>query len=124
MQRRGSERRRFVRIADDVRVEIDLSDDGAGLDSHMLNFSLGGVLLLAAEPLEVGRRVRIALRPDGDTSALRFDARVVRVRSLSDHNHEVAVEFVGGSAGDQRSLQDQIALRLGHAGTPQAPLTA
>ncbi len=124
MQRRGSERRRFVRLAEAVKVEIAVADDTPALDSQMLNFSLGGVLLDSAEALEVGRNVEVALRLEGDDTPLRFGARVVRVRTVSDHSYEVALEFVGGSAGAQRVLQEQIAKRLGHAGTPEAPLSA
>jgi c-di-GMP-binding flagellar brake protein YcgR len=123
VQRRGSERRQFVRLADEVRVEIAAAD-GQAPDSQMLNFSMGGVLLVSTDAIPVGQQVRITLRPEGGAGPLRFDARVVRVRTLSDHSHEVAVEFVGGSAGDQRTLQEEIAARLGHMGTPQAPLTA
>ncbi len=122
MHRRGRERRRFVRVADDVGVEIATAADTPHADSRMLNFSLGGVLVVAGEPLPVGRDVHIALRPDGDAQPLSFEARVVRVRTLSDYEHELALEFVGGTTADQRALQEQIARRLAH--TPHAPLTA
>ncbi len=122
MHRRGRERRRFVRVADDVRVEIATAADAPPADSRMLNFSLGGVLVVAGDPLPVGCGVRIALHPHGDGRALAFEARVVRVRTLSDHDHELALEFVGGTTADQRALQEQIERRLGH--TPHAPLTA
>jgi c-di-GMP-binding flagellar brake protein YcgR len=122
MQRRGRERRRFVRVADDVRVELAAAGGRAPADSRTLNFSLGGVLVVADEPLPVGHVVQIALHPHGNGRALAFEARVVRVRTLSDHDHELALEFVGGTTGDQRALQEQIERRLGH--TPHAPLTA
>jgi hypothetical protein len=44
------------------------------------------------------------------------------VRTLADRAHEVAAEFVGGSASDQRALQDLIAERLDTL--PPAPLSA
>ena len=44
---------------------------------------------------------------------LALEARVVRVRTLSDVAHETAVEFVGGDAGAQRALLDYIAERAG-----------
>lgn len=122
MQRRGRERRRFVRVADDVVVELAPIGGAGRRDAQTLNFSAGGVLVLAEAPLPVGAAVRATLHLDDEERPLEFDGRVRRVRTLSDHTHEIAVEFEGGSAGDQRALQDLIAERVGPA--PHAPQSA
>ena len=74
-----------------------------------LNFSAGGVLLLLDDYVAAGAELDVAIRLKAPDELVRFAARVVRTRSLSDHSHEVAAEFVGGSAEDQRRLQDRIA---------------
>ena len=45
MQRRGSERRRFVRVHDNLVASVEPTSLGVA-DGHTLNFSVGGVLLL------------------------------------------------------------------------------
>jgi hypothetical protein len=128
MHRRGSERRRFIRVDDEVVASIVRTGSEPGTDTRTLNFSAGGVLLASAEYIEQGTEVRVALHlTDGHEPVLvEFAARVIRVRSRSDHLHEVAVELVGGSAADQRALQDEIARRVGTPPpTPSLPpLTA
>jgi hypothetical protein len=60
-----------------------------------------------------------------DESEIAFDARVVRCRTQSDYAHEIAAEFVGGSAADHRRLQDEISRRVGREHVPPLPpLTA
>ena len=80
-----------------------------------LNFSAGGVLLLLEDYIPAGAELDVAIRLTAPDELVRFAARVVRTRSISDHQHEVAAEFVGGSAEDQRTLQERIAL---HAPAP------
>jgi hypothetical protein len=123
MQRRGSERRRFVRVDDHLVASVEPTGLGAA-DGHTLNFSVGGVLLLLETFIEPGTELRVVLQLDDDEQ-MTFDARVVRCRTQSDHAHEIAAEFVGGQAGDHRRLQDEISRRVGRAPVPQPPpLTA
>jgi hypothetical protein len=111
MHRRGAERRQFVRVADEVVVSVVRTGTPAR-DGHTLNFSAGGVLLVFDEYVEPGTTLRVCLRVGDDGNVLSFDGLVVRVRTLSDRTHEIAAEFVGGSAADQRRLQELIGDRL------------
>ena len=122
MHRRGTERRRFVRVDEQVVASVERTGEQRH-DVQTLNFSAGGVLLLHDEYVEAGTELRITLSLDDDGS-LDFVARVVRVRSLSDHHHVVAAEFVGGSAGDHRRLQDVIGRHLTPPAPTPPPLTA
>ena len=116
MHRRGNERRRFVRIDDEVVASVERTGE-AGRDGRTLNFSAGGVLLLLDQYIDQGCDLSVALAFDDDT-VVRFAARVVRIRTLSDHSHEIAAEFIGGSAAEQRQLQQQIARRAPSAPPP------
>lgn len=123
MQRRGGERRQFVRVADEVVVAVTPFGD-APAGGRTLNFSLGGVLLASERRLDVGTDVEVGLRvdePDGPRT-IEFTARVVRCRTLSDRYHELALEFAGGSAADQLALQELIARRM--TPDPVSPRTA
>lgn len=119
--RRGTERRRFVRISEgaDARVVPDPSPTLVG-EGRTLNFSLGGVLIDVSERFEPNTRVRVRLDFDDRVDPIEFVARIVRVRSRSDQRHEIAVEFIDGSVTDQRALQELIAGRL-RAPTPHLP---
>src|SRR5437867_3343829 len=117
MLRRGAERRRFVRVDDEMIVSIAPHEAEAERDGHTLNFSAGGVLLVSAQRIDPGHQITVTLRTGKDERPLVFDASVTRVRTLSDHAHEIAAEFVGGSAADQRALQALIVQRL----TPRSP---
>ena len=119
MQRRGSERRKFVRVDDTLVASVEPTGL-PGADGHTLNFSAGGVLLLLATTIVPGTPLRVVLRPDEDTE-IAFDARVVRCRTQSDYAHEIAAEFVGGSAADHRRLQDEISRRVGREPVPPLP---
>jgi len=121
MHRRGIERRRFVRIDDEVVASVERTGEPER-DGRTLNFSAGGVLLLLDEYIDQGCDLQVALAFDDDT-VVRFAARVVRIRTLSDHTHEIAAEFIGGSAEEQRRLQEQIARRTNTAPAPP-PLSA
>jgi len=85
MQRRGSERRKFVRVDDTLVASVEPTGL-PGADSHTLNFSAGGVLLLLESTIAPGTPLRVVLRPDEETE-LAFDARVVRCRTQSDFAH-------------------------------------
>ncbi len=82
-------------------------------DGHTLNFSVGGVLLLLERTIPSRHAAARGAAADEDESEIAFDARVVRCRTQSDHAHEIAAEFVGGSAADHRRLQDEISRRVG-----------
>jgi PilZ domain len=109
--KRGSERRRFVRVAEEVVVSVTRRGESEAGDGRTLNFSAGGVLLALPGPFPVGSELDIVLRIDADR-LLPLVARVIRVRTMSDHNHEVACELTGGSIADQRALQELIAQRV------------
>ncbi len=121
---RRSERRQFVRVADEMVVAVAPSGDEQPAGGRTLNFSLGGVLLASERRVDVGTDVEVSLRIDepGEAPTIEFSARVVRCRTLSDHYHELALEFSTGSAADQLALQELIARRL--TPDPVAPRTA
>lgn len=122
-QRRGTERRRFVRVDDHLVASVEPIGAGSA-DGHTLNFSVGGVLLLLETYIVPGTSLRITLQLD-EGEQMAFDAHVVRCRTQSDHAHEVAAEFVGGSVADHRLLQDEISRRVGREPVPPTPpLTA
>jgi c-di-GMP-binding flagellar brake protein YcgR len=124
--RRGADRRRFTRVDGSLVVACKPVAPGPEpIAGRTLNFSAGGVLFVSPTPVEAGIDVEIVLRlPPGDDD-VRFTARVVRVRTLSDHAHELAAEFAGGDASAQRALLDYIAE---HAGSydpePIRPISA
>lgn len=89
-----------------------------------LNLSAGGVLILAHQPLPTGQRVRVVLALPGDDSPIEITGQVGRVRSLSDRVHEVAIEFVEGNIGVQRTLLDYIEERVSRDPEPVGPLSA
>jgi c-di-GMP-binding flagellar brake protein YcgR len=126
MRRRGAERRRFVRVAEQLVVSCTprvAADDQ--FDGRTLNFSAGGILLISPTILPIGQAVDLVLRVPDDDSDLRLDARVIRVRSLSDTHHEIAVEFTGGDTGSQRALQQLLEERTGALGIgPTEPIPA
>ncbi len=122
MSRRGSERRRFVRVDDNLVASVEQVAEGPA-DGLTLNFSAGGILLLLDRYMEPSTPLRVGLQLDPAEPPLMFDARVIRTRTLSNTSHEVAAEFVGGSAADQRRLQDEIARRASREPAPP-PLTA
>jgi c-di-GMP-binding flagellar brake protein YcgR len=126
MRRRGAERRRFVRVAEQLVVSCTprvAADDQ--FDGRTLNFSAGGILLISPTILPIGQAVDLVLRVPDDESDLRLDARVIRVRSLSDTHHEIAVEFTGGDMASQRALQELLEERTGLLGIePTEPIPA
>ena len=61
----------------------------------------------------------------GDDSPIEITGQVGRVRSLSDRVHEVAIEFVEGNIGVQRTLLDYIEERVnGRDPEPVGPMSA
>ena len=124
-RRHGSDRRRFERLSPDVLVSCIPRVDDEVVEARTLNFSAGGVLFVSSIPLEAGVDVDIELQLAGAQDDLRFPGRIVRVRTMSDHAHEIAVEFAGGDAGHQRLLLDFIELHAGASDyDPTPPLTA
>ena len=89
-----------------------------------LNLSAGGVLILAHQPLPTGQRIRVVLALPGDDSPIEITGQVGRVRSLSDRVHEIAIEFVEGNIGVQRTLLDYIEERVNGEHEPVGPMSA
>jgi c-di-GMP-binding flagellar brake protein YcgR len=124
-RRHGLERRRFARIAQELVVRYEALDDQPTSDEgRTLNLSAGGVLILAHQPLPTGQRIRVVLALPGDDSPIEITGQVGRVRSLSDCAHEVAIEFVEGNIGVQRTLLDYIEERLNRDPEPVGPMSA
>jgi len=102
------------------RVDADDQFDG-----RTLNFSAGGILMISPTIIPIGQSVDLVLRVPDDDSGLRLDARVVRVRSLSDQHHEIALEFTGGDPASQRAMQTLLEERSGALGIePTEPIPA
>jgi c-di-GMP-binding flagellar brake protein YcgR len=124
-RRQGAERRRFTRIAEELVVRFEALDEQPSREQgRTLNLSAGGVLILAHQPLPQGQRIRVVLALPGDDSPIEITGQVGRVRSLSDHVHEVAIEFVEGNIGVQRTLLDYIEERVAGDHQPVSPLSA
>ena len=124
-RRHGLERRRFARIAQELVVRYEALDDQPTSDEgRTLNLSAGGVLILAHQPLPTGQRIRVVLALPGDDSPIEITGQVGRVRSLSDRVHEVAIEFVEGNIGAQRTLLDYIEERVNRDPEPVGPMSA
>jgi hypothetical protein len=125
VRRQPAERRRFPRIAEELVVHYEVLDVQPSNDQgRTLNLSAGGVLILAHQPLPTGQRVRVVLALPGDDSPIEITGQVGRVRSLSDRVHEVAIEFVEGNIGVQRTLLDYIEERVSGDPEPVGPLSA
>jgi c-di-GMP-binding flagellar brake protein YcgR len=123
-RRHPAERRRFPRIGEELVVRYEALDEQPSTDQgRTLNLSAGGVLILAHQPLPTGQRVRIVLALPGDDSPIEITGQVGRVRSLSDRVHEIAIEFVEGNIGVQRTLLDYIEERV-HDPEPVGPMSA
>jgi c-di-GMP-binding flagellar brake protein YcgR len=124
-RREPAERRRFPRIAQELVVRYEALDvQPTGDQGRTLNLSAGGVLILAHKPLPAGQRIRVVLALPGDDSPIEITGQVGRVRSLSDRVHEVAIEFVEGNIGAQRTLLDYIEERVSGAPEPVGPMSA
>ena len=125
-RRRGEERRRFVRVAEQLVVSCTpRPNEHDRFDGRTLNFSAGGIMLISPTTLPIGQAVDLVLRVPEDTSDLKLDGRVLRVRSLSDTHHEIAVEFTGGDMASQRALQELLEERTGLLGIePTEPIPA
>jgi c-di-GMP-binding flagellar brake protein YcgR len=124
-RRQPAERRRFPRIAQELVVRYEALDVQPSRDQgRTLNLSAGGVLILAHKPLPAGQRIRVVLALPGDDSPIEITGQVGRVRSLSDRVHEVAIEFVEGNIGAQRTLLDYIEERVSSAPEPVGPMSA
>jgi len=125
-RRHPAERRRFARIAEELVVRYEVLDEQPSRDQgRTLNLSAGGVLILAHQPLPQGQRVRVVLALPGDDSPIEITGQVGRVRSLSDRVHEIAIEFVEGNIGVQRTLLDYIEERVDDGDPePVGPMSA
>ena len=124
-RRHPAERRRFARIAEELVVRYEALDVQPTSDQgRTLNLSAGGVLILAHQPLPAGQRIRVVLALPGDDSPIEITGQVGRVRSLSDRVHEVAIEFVEGNIGVQRTLLDYIEERVDNESSPVGPMSA
>jgi len=124
-RRTGADRRRFTRVSQTIPVTCVPRVSDQAVEARALNFSAGGVLFVSPLPLESGVDVDVELGLDGPDGNLCFPGRIVRVRNMSDNAHEVAIEFAGGDAGDQRALLDYIERHAGtHLHDPTPPLTA
>jgi c-di-GMP-binding flagellar brake protein YcgR len=123
-RRHPAERRRFPRIGEELVVRYEALDVQPSTEQgRTLNLSAGGVLILAHQPLPAGQRVRVVLALPGDDSPIEITGQVGRVRSLSDRVHEIAIEFVEGNIGVQRTLLDYIEERV-HDPEPVGPMSA
>jgi c-di-GMP-binding flagellar brake protein YcgR len=124
-RRHPAERRRFPRIAQELVVRYEALDIQPSSDQgRTLNLSAGGVLILAHQPLPAGQRIRVVLALPGDDSPIEITGQVGRVRSLSDRVHEIAIEFVEGNLGVQRTLLDYIEERVSGEPEPVGPMSA
>jgi c-di-GMP-binding flagellar brake protein YcgR len=124
-RRHPAERRRFPRIGEELVVRYEALDVQPSSDQgRTLNLSAGGVLILAHQPLPAGQRIRVVLALPGDDSPIEITGQVGRVRSLSDRVHEIAIEFVEGNIGVQRTLLDYIEERVNGEPEPVGPMSA
>jgi Tfp pilus assembly protein PilZ len=124
-RRHPSDRRRFTRLDEDLIVDCRQRGSGpSSVAGQTRNLSAGGVCFLADDPLPLYLDVTVTLHLPGDPERLTFAGRVVRVRSLGDRTHEVAIEFAGAQVTKQRALQEHIEAYLGARHRPAPPIPA
>jgi Tfp pilus assembly protein PilZ len=124
-RRHPSDRRRFTRLDEDLVVAcVPRGGVPAPVEGQTRNLSAGGVCFLADEPLPLGQDVTLTLQLPGDPEHLMFAGRVVRVRSVSDRTHEIAVEFADAQVMAQRALQEHIEACLVGLDRPAPPIPA
>ena len=124
-RRHRSDRRRFTRLDEDL--VLDCRPRGTGptpVEGQTRNLSAGGVCFLADEPLPLLLDVTVTLHLPSDPEHVTFSGRVVRVRSLGDRTHEIAIEFADAQVMAQRALQDHIEACLDGVHRPAPPIPA
>jgi hypothetical protein len=93
------QRREFVRVEGAQRVVLDRAGDGGAVKTHAIDVSGGGMLLSAADGLEVDARIRFRLELDGELP-IEGRARVVR----ADSGEQRAVVFEQIAESDRQRL--------------------
>jgi len=106
------ERRRHRRIDAMVMVEIQKYDANAGdivcEKSVSRNMSLGGLLMLHREPLEVPSYVIVSFTLPGMTGGLDFLGKVLRIEEIGENLYEVGVMFMRMILGEFSKLRGYI----------------
>jgi c-di-GMP-binding flagellar brake protein YcgR len=73
------DRRKFLRVTADFRVEVQPGSGGAPFTAHTVNLSAGGAKLVAEKPVAPNDRLRLEIRFEGPIFLVFVDATVVRV---------------------------------------------
>jgi c-di-GMP-binding flagellar brake protein YcgR len=73
------DRRKFLRVTADFRVEVQPGSGGAPFTAHTVNLSAGGAKLVAEKPVAPNDQLRLEIRFEGPTFLVFVDATVVRV---------------------------------------------
>jgi PilZ domain len=123
-RRHHSDRRRFTRLDEDLVLDCRPRGEPVPVEGQTRNLSAGGVCFLADAPLPLFLDVTVTLHLPGDPEDLTFAGRVVRVRSLGDRTHEIAIEFAGAQVSAQRALQAHIEACLEAIHRPAPPVPA
>jgi hypothetical protein len=100
-----SQRRSFVRVTAPQTVTLETEDAGERV-AHTVDVSGGGMLLVGAEALEPGQRVRFAMALGQPNEPIEGLARVVRIRddgkralvfeAIDDEDRQRLIRFVFG----------------------------
>jgi hypothetical protein len=118
----------------DVRVPccflVDLDAQGAVTSEYALSFSIGGIGLASARPIEPNTEVRLWLPLTESQARIEVPGRVVRSLARSDARHDVGIVFLPLSAQvrealtrELRALLLTLGLQLGrlYQGSAQGP---
>ena len=125
----------------DVRVPccflVDVEAQGSVTTEFALSFSVGGIGLASARPLEPNREVTLWLPLNGSPDRVEVHGRVVRSLVRADGRHDVGIVFLAHAAsirdalaGELRVLLLALGLQLGQllqaasAGPPDEPREA
>ena len=94
------ERRRFTRVA--VRCVVSLDSNGKQLEGTTMDLSFGGMLVQSYLVFPIGTPVKVRLELPNGSTALQFDARVVRAMGTD----RMGLEFKWLGAKESSSLQE------------------
>ena len=96
----------------DIRVPccflVDIDAQGAFTSEYALSFSIGGIGLASARPLEPNTGVKLWLPLTQAPGRVEVPGRVVRNRARSDGRHDVGIVFLPLPAGVREFLTREL----------------
>ncbi len=108
LQRGQIERRKFPRIPYGAWVE-DLTKAESIQFYLAKDLSMGGLLLLASAPPEIGNKVHLRLIVENEPRVMSIDGEVIRHATVDDNKMAFAVRFLNLDSDQQIFLEELIA---------------